>query len=345
MDCNNGSYFHKKDTNSRLLSRALMEAKLQRKIKLRPTKDDLIQHNILYDSFINPSIIRVQDQLKRNQISDKLNAYLLTRPGRLDLLKSHIIPSQELSNNSSQSPCLESYIHNIVSNDQIDEQSFPNRGLQRCLTPPPIQNSMRRCSDVVCKIDRKKNNNTFSKYRTYNFHEFVPKSKNNNSTLSSSLADQPAHKTKKNYNDLIEQQTLYLQLEIMQRNHHLQNSCIYPTSNKNDLPLSPLVYNNSSSYSNFSNPDFSNSTPKSVDYNCDTAPSASCNKEFYLAPKERSNCDSGVDFFIPDSSRSSESCLKQDSNFTNNNEIFDDDYFRKLFEDSCSSSQEFDFIY
>ncbi|EDO30957.1 predicted protein, partial [Nematostella vectensis] len=75
------------------LERAKTGDLLQKKIRVRPNRAQLVQRHILDDTSVgvDPSLIAKQIQLKRKKLEDDLNDKLLARPGPLELVKENIL--------------------------------------------------------------------------------------------------------------------------------------------------------------------------------------------------------------------------------------------------------------
>ncbi|KAJ7340168.1 kinase mkl2 MAPK-like protein [Desmophyllum pertusum] len=75
------------------LERAKTGDILQRKIRTRPNRAQLIQRHILKETpgAVDPSLIDKQMQLKRKRLEDNLNDKLSYRPGPLELVKENIL--------------------------------------------------------------------------------------------------------------------------------------------------------------------------------------------------------------------------------------------------------------
>ncbi|CCM00405.1 uncharacterized protein FIBRA_02435 [Fibroporia radiculosa] len=83
--------------------------KLERRLSLRPDKQDLVERNILKESNVAPSLQAAKDRLERSQLEDKLEHALQQRPKAEELVKDGILQSTQTlfgmiiaTNNSAQ---------------------------------------------------------------------------------------------------------------------------------------------------------------------------------------------------------------------------------------------------
>ncbi|KAI0758328.1 hypothetical protein BC629DRAFT_1124610 [Irpex lacteus] len=67
---------------------------LEKRLNLRPDKNDLIERNILKDDKVAPSLQAARDKLQRSQLEDKLDQALLQRPKREELIREGILESE-----------------------------------------------------------------------------------------------------------------------------------------------------------------------------------------------------------------------------------------------------------
>lgn len=77
------------------LERAQTENILKNLMKTRPDRQALIDHHILEDTTIDPSLQDKQRQLKKARLADDLNDRLSHRPGPLELVKGNILHTDE----------------------------------------------------------------------------------------------------------------------------------------------------------------------------------------------------------------------------------------------------------
>ncbi|CAE6435426.1 unnamed protein product [Rhizoctonia solani] len=70
--------------------------KLEKSLKERPEKQELVERNILKDSKVAPSLQAAQDKLQRAQLEDKLEKALESRPKPEDLVSNGILNKDEV---------------------------------------------------------------------------------------------------------------------------------------------------------------------------------------------------------------------------------------------------------
>ncbi|CAE6416052.1 unnamed protein product [Rhizoctonia solani] len=70
--------------------------KLERSIKERPEKQELVDRNILKDSKVAPSLQAAQDKLQRAQLENKLGKALESRPKPEELVDHGILTKDEV---------------------------------------------------------------------------------------------------------------------------------------------------------------------------------------------------------------------------------------------------------
>ncbi|CAE6536114.1 unnamed protein product [Rhizoctonia solani] len=70
--------------------------KLEKSLKERPEKQDLVDRNILKDSKVAPSLQAAQDKLQRAQLEDKLDKALGSRPKPEELVDHGILTKDEV---------------------------------------------------------------------------------------------------------------------------------------------------------------------------------------------------------------------------------------------------------
>ncbi|CEL61050.1 hypothetical protein RSOLAG1IB_04290 [Rhizoctonia solani AG-1 IB] len=70
--------------------------KLEKGLKERPDKQDLVNRNILKDSKVAPALQAAQDKLQRSQLEDKLDKALENRPKPEELVNNGILNKDEV---------------------------------------------------------------------------------------------------------------------------------------------------------------------------------------------------------------------------------------------------------
>ncbi|KAJ2851198.1 hypothetical protein IWW36_001337 [Coemansia brasiliensis] len=77
------------------------KATLAKRIASRPPAKELVEHNVLKDSKLDPSLQAKEVELERNLLEDKLEKKLERRPTRQDLIEQHVLL------NTSAAPALQ----------------------------------------------------------------------------------------------------------------------------------------------------------------------------------------------------------------------------------------------
>ncbi|KAJ2130845.1 hypothetical protein GGF48_001832, partial [Coemansia sp. RSA 921] len=77
------------------LRRNQLEDTLDKKLKLRSTRQELVDHHVLLDTTAAPSLQAKQAQLQMNMIEDTLDKKLVDRPPRDKLVEQHILNEDE----------------------------------------------------------------------------------------------------------------------------------------------------------------------------------------------------------------------------------------------------------
>ncbi|XP_020916828.1 myocardin-related transcription factor B, partial [Exaiptasia diaphana] len=221
------------------LERAKTGDILQKKIRVRPNRDQLVQRHILNDTSasVDPSLLANQIKLKRKKLEDDLNDRLAVRPGPLELVKENILeqgtpvglavqegnvsftdtahssllePISPESNDGSPEP----------SPDNILSSQFPPTTASDLLNHTNIQAALsklpksldERTLDVPqgLRKERTRKKSPRQKFKKYKYHEYRPP---NGEVQKSSLPmDSP-------YALMLQQQQLYLQLQVLYQNY------------------------------------------------------------------------------------------------------------------------------
>jgi len=75
---------------------AAVEA-LEKKLKTRPEKNELVDRNILKEDNVAPALQAAKEKLLRSQLEDKLDHALQARPKPEELVKEGILREDEVS--------------------------------------------------------------------------------------------------------------------------------------------------------------------------------------------------------------------------------------------------------
>lgn len=262
------------------LERAKTGDLLQKKIRGRPTRGQLVQRHILKETpgAVDPSLIDKQMRLKRKKLEDNLNDKLSFRPGPLELVKQNILEAgtemshavqegavpftdttaiyeETLSPESTDSPepspepsivasppsvvsspgstCISSSVqalaslqaqtrkHSLEQQEQQQQQHQlflqQQNGLQQ-----PLPSQLPVSSAGIKKETRPRKKTAKSKVKKYKYHEYRPP--NGDVQKSELPSDSP-------YGLLLQQQQLYLQLQVLFQNY--PQHCMLPSIPEN----------------------------------------------------------------------------------------------------------------
>ncbi|GJJ06444.1 hypothetical protein Clacol_000636 [Clathrus columnatus] len=81
------------ESNTTVISKPSSDVRknLERKLSLRPEKQELVERNILKDSTIAPALQAAQVELERSQLEDRLDRAIRDRPKPEELVKEGIL--------------------------------------------------------------------------------------------------------------------------------------------------------------------------------------------------------------------------------------------------------------
>jgi len=221
---------------------------IQRKIRARPSRQTLIQRHILSDTRVDPSLVDSLSKLERKKIADHLNERLLCRPGPIELIQEHILPVESPIHNAlEQENLILSPVSSTAESPSVLEleNSITTLNCHQSPSPPlPTQhdpfslafkNQITKIKDENFKPSNndnqsnqiflsqkenkklvqslaKKQKQSKPKVKKLKFHNCLPPDMPNGplQPLDDSVDDR--------YKSLLEQQTLYLRLQVMQQN-------------------------------------------------------------------------------------------------------------------------------
>ncbi|RLW01478.1 hypothetical protein DV515_00007967 [Chloebia gouldiae] len=267
------------------LERARTENFLKHKIRSRPDRSELVRMHILEETFAEPSLQATQMKLKRARLADDLNEKIAQRPGPMELLDKRITlklwmifhlmktavmlyhqTNQPAKNprvqqlplvSQKQYPPLTSPVPEFLKTPSTIEQHVTRSTAATTLTTTTV--SAAKPGPTLVKQSHPKNPN--DKHRSkkckepkprvkkLKYHQYIPpdqKGEKNEPQMDS------------NYARLLQQQQLFLQLQILsQQQQHYNYQTILPALLK---PLNDKQSNNGNSPLNTLN----NSTPTSA---------------------------------------------------------------------------------
>jgi len=68
---------------------------LEKKLDRRPSRGELVDHNILKNTGVSPNLQAATSQLEKEQLADSLEKKISQRPGQQDLVEKNIIPKEQ----------------------------------------------------------------------------------------------------------------------------------------------------------------------------------------------------------------------------------------------------------
>lgn len=229
---------------------------LQRKIRARPNRQQLIQRHILSDHRVDPSLFDSLGRLERQKIADQLSERLLSRPGPIELIQDHILPVESpiqnaieqgqvafestvspTSSNADSSlvngigtgvttfhcgspsppPSTESFAEsfkNHLNYISKDNGSTTRSFIKKTPSEPNIGNLTisisQKENEKLVRAVNKKSRPAKPRVKKLKFHECRPPDMPSDSPSVDEVDER--------YQRLLEQQTLYLRLQVMQQN-------------------------------------------------------------------------------------------------------------------------------
>ncbi|XP_031558612.1 myocardin-related transcription factor A-like isoform X2 [Actinia tenebrosa] len=223
------------------LERAKTGDYLQKKIRVRPNRAQLVQRHILNDvsQAIDPSLLANQMKLKRKKLEDDLNERLAIRPGPLELVKDNILEQGTAvglaiqEGNIDYTETAKSHLLEPISPESFDGSPEPSPDGNSLITqiPPtsiaeffnknasnitlsqgsqPLDGKPYEESQSLKKEGRSRKKSPKPKFKKYKYHEYRPP--NGELQKSNLPMDSP-------YALMLQQQQLYLQLQVLYQNY------------------------------------------------------------------------------------------------------------------------------
>ncbi|XP_048869939.1 myocardin-related transcription factor A-like isoform X4 [Brienomyrus brachyistius] len=255
------------------LERARTEDYLKRKIRSRPERSELVRMHILEETSAEPSLQAKQLRLKRARLADDLNDKISHRPGPMELIHKNILPVYSTIKNTllvetdclkgtAESSSLDEDSSDALSPDHPASQdsppdtsrpsrsgSSPTQALP--LTPLPASEpihtqrltngvapvSSRSASGLIKQSQSKSSSDRPSqrskkpkeskpKVKKLKYHQYIPPDQK--------AEREPPPQLDDSYAKLLQQQQLFLQLQILnhQHQHHYNYHTILPAPPK-----------------------------------------------------------------------------------------------------------------
>ncbi|XP_045675279.1 myocardin-related transcription factor B isoform X3 [Phyllostomus hastatus] len=236
------------------LERARTENFLKHKIRSRPDRSELVRMHILEETFAEPSLQATQMKLKRARLADDLNEKIAQRPGPMELVEKNILPVDSSVKEAIIGVGKEDYPQtqgdfsfdedssDALSPDQPASQE--SQGSAASPSEPKVSESPSPATTSTPtqqshpknpndKHRSKKCKDPKPRVKKLKYHQYIP-------------PDQKGEKSEpqldSNYARLLQQQQLFLQLQILsQQQQHYNYQTILPA------PLKPLNDKNNNS--------------------------------------------------------------------------------------------------
>ncbi|ELW67668.1 MKL/myocardin-like protein 2 [Tupaia chinensis] len=210
------------------LERARTENFLKHKIRSRPDRSELVRMHILEETFAEPSLQATQMKLKRARLADDLNEKIAQRPGPMELFTSvsPAIPEFLKTPPTPDQPPTRSTAPVLSTNTVSSAKPGPALVKQSHPKNPNDKHRSKKCKDPKPRVKKLK------------YHQYIPpdqKGEKNEPQMDS------------NYARLLQQQQLFLQLQILsQQKQHYNYQTILPAPFKslNDKNSGNSVLNN-----------------------------------------------------------------------------------------------------
>ncbi|KFV66106.1 MKL/myocardin-like 2 [Dryobates pubescens] len=251
------------------LERARTENFLKHKIRSRPDRSELVRMHILEETFAEPSLQATQMKLKRARLADDLNEKIAQRPGPMELVEKNILPVDSSVKEAiigkfgqeNYPQALDDYSFDEDSSDAFDSPSpvTPNATTTATQYPPltsPVPEFLKTPSTIEQQVTRSTapttlTTSTVSAAKTGPTLVKQSHPKNPNDKHRSKKCKEPKPRVKKlkyhqyippdqkgeknepqmdsNYARLLQQQQLFLQLQILsQQQQHYNYQTILP---------------------------------------------------------------------------------------------------------------------
>ncbi|XP_022372414.1 MKL/myocardin-like protein 2 isoform X3 [Enhydra lutris kenyoni] len=236
------------------LERARTENFLKHKIRSRPDRSELVRMHILEETFAEPSLQATQMKLKRARLADDLNEKIAQRPGPMELVEKNILPVDSSVKEAIIGVGKEDYPQtqgdfsfDEDSSDALSPDQPASQESQGSAASPSEPKVSESPSPVTTSTPAQQSHpkNPNDKHRSkkckdpkprvkkLKYHQYIP-------------PDQKGEKSEpqmdSNYARLLQQQQLFLQLQILsQQQQHYNYQTILPA------PLKPLNDKNNNS--------------------------------------------------------------------------------------------------
>uniref|UniRef100_A0A2K5EQH0 Myocardin related transcription factor A n=1 Tax=Aotus nancymaae TaxID=37293 RepID=A0A2K5EQH0_AOTNA len=260
----------------RSLERARTEDYLKRKIRSRPERSELVRMHILEETSAEPSLQAKQLKLKRARLADDLNEKIAQRPGPMELVEKNILPVESslkeaiIVGQVNYPKVADSSSFDEDSSDALSPEQPASHESQGSVPSPlearvseplpsatsasPTQQSQPKSASEKSQRS-KKAKELKPKVKKLKYHQYIPPDQKQ---------DRGAPPMDSSYAKILQQQQLFLQLQILnqqQQQHNYQAILPAPPKSAGEAlgsngppPVRSLSTANSSSSSGASGP-------------------------------------------------------------------------------------------
>ncbi|XP_070309480.1 myocardin-related transcription factor A isoform X7 [Odocoileus virginianus] len=233
----------------RSLERARTEDYLKRKIRSRPERSELVRMHILEETSAEPSLQAKQLKLKRARLADDLNEKIAQRPGPMELVEKNILPVESslkeaiIVGQVNYPKVADSSSFDEDSSDALSPEqpashesqgSAPSPLEARVSEPPPGATSVPPAQQSQPKSAGEKSQRSKKakelkpKVKKLKYHQYIPPDQKQ---------DKGAPPMDSSYAKILQQQQLFLQLQILnqqqqQQQQHYNYQTILPAPPK-----------------------------------------------------------------------------------------------------------------
>ncbi|XP_078190751.1 myocardin-related transcription factor A isoform X7 [Callithrix jacchus] len=220
----------------RSLERARTEDYLKRKIRSRPERSELVRMHILEETSAEPSLQAKQLKLKRARLADDLNEKIAQRPGPMELVEKNILPVESslkeaiIVGQVNYPKVADSSSFDEDSSDALSPEQPASHESQGSVPSPlearvseplpsatsasPTQQSQPKSASEKSQRS-KKAKELKPKVKKLKYHQYIPPDQKQ---------DRGAPPMDSSYAKILQQQQLFLQLQILNQQQQQQHN-------------------------------------------------------------------------------------------------------------------------
>ncbi|XP_037600285.1 myocardin-related transcription factor A isoform X3 [Cebus imitator] len=220
----------------RSLERARTEDYLKRKIRSRPERSELVRMHILEETSAEPSLQAKQLKLKRARLADDLNEKIAQRPGPMELVEKNILPVESslkeaiIVGQVNYPKVADSSSFDEDSSDALSPEQPASHESQGSVPSPlearvseplpsatsasPTQQSQPKSASEKSQRS-KKAKEPKPKVKKLKYHQYIPPDQKQ---------DRGAPPMDSSYAKILQQQQLFLQLQILNQQQQQQHN-------------------------------------------------------------------------------------------------------------------------